>query len=282
MSSEAAPGGGSPWGKFWLNLRLDARWLRASHVPLSSRLTYLARKYVAIAGDHRQIRFFDRAFHYDNRLTPALLPDYLDEVAHLRRAIGAGTVRSILDVGANVGQFAAAWLRVDPEVRVHSFEPNPAAFALLVRNANGAPGWTCHPFGLGPRAGPVDFHYAEGKSSQGSQYAANATQGLWRARPRRIIVDLITLDQSTRRTLNVPDHVDLVKIDVEGAEREVLTALCDLSWTYVWIELATSRDGALDLAGAKAALSGAGSIETLYAGPPVGPGGTYSALFRRS
>jgi len=44
---------------------------------------------------------------------------------------------TIIDVGANVGQFAVAAAKLIPNVRVHSFEPAPEAAQQLRRNVAG-------------------------------------------------------------------------------------------------------------------------------------------------
>jgi len=57
------------------------------------------------------------------------------EEALLRRALPAA--RIVFDVGANVGDWAAAALAINPAIELHAFEPSPTTFATLA--ARGLP-----------------------------------------------------------------------------------------------------------------------------------------------
>src|SRR2546426_10302567 len=60
-----------------------------------------------------------------------------------------GTVSTILDVGANVGQFALAATTRFPNAVIHSFEPVPDVADRLRRNVEGARAITAHGAALG-------------------------------------------------------------------------------------------------------------------------------------
>ena len=63
--------------------------------------------------------------------------------------------RTVLDVGANVGQFGIAAAKLFPGVHVHSFEPLPTAVAALRRNVRRLDNVTVYPIALGDRDGEV-------------------------------------------------------------------------------------------------------------------------------
>lgn len=116
---------------------------------------------------------------------------------------------TVVDVGANIGVFSL-WAagRIGPTGTLTTIEPNPQTFGLLERNAAGA---TIHRVACGETAGDVDFHYVPGKLSVGSILE----------RPDRtetITVPVRPLDD----LLAGHPPIDLLKIDVEGFEREVL------------------------------------------------------------
>src|SRR3990170_3599994 len=54
-------------------------------------------------------------------------------------------VETVLDIGANVGQFVGALRREGWQGRVISFEPLPIAHAQLERRANADPHWAVAP-----------------------------------------------------------------------------------------------------------------------------------------
>lgn len=72
--------------------------------------------------------------------------------AHLRLLVPSRGIDVLFDVGANRGQFAAQLQRIHPAIRIHSFEPHPAAYATLQARAANHPHWHVHAFGLGRSA----------------------------------------------------------------------------------------------------------------------------------
>lgn len=74
------------------------------------------------------------------------------------RLLRQGVVpRTVIDVGANVGQFAVASAKLFPDVRVHSFEPVPECAERLRKNVSGLEGVTVYPFALGEAAGEAEL-----------------------------------------------------------------------------------------------------------------------------
>ena len=235
--------------RFRTNLALDWRFVRftALSLPPAERWAYLPGKYAAILGNRRTVSFLGRPFRYDNRLMPALLQAYPIEVAALHRHVDLNSVERVMDVGANVGQFAFVLSRFFPHVDVFSFEPNPEAFSLLTTNAAQTPRWRCFPFGLAPTAHVRDFYVAEGKSAQGSVFAENATLGLLGSDRRQLQVKLEYLSDAALAAHGLPASYDLVKIDVEGFEYEVLASLDRVQWRYLYLEISVDRRGARSL-----------------------------------
>lgn len=115
----------------------------------------------------------------------------------------------IMDVGANIGLFGLYMLGRWPAARVTAFEPDPDNAALLDRTiaANNLDHcWTVHRLACSNRGGTVPF--AGGLLSE-SRIAAPGEAGT---------IDVPMVD------LFAQDHdVDLLKIDIEGAEWAILT-----------------------------------------------------------
>ena len=67
----------------------------------------------------------------------------------------------ILEIGAHHGQHTMAFRQLFPQVRMHSFEPDPRAIAVhrrMVRN----PRSTLHEFAIGAADGQATFHMSDG------------------------------------------------------------------------------------------------------------------------
>jgi FkbM family methyltransferase len=231
------------------NFANDYRFATFHALPLSltSRLGYLPRKYAAIVRNQRQVRFLGKPFHYDNRLMPALLQAYPNEIAALDRHVHFGTATRVMDVGANVGQFGFVLKTFFPHLEVVSFEPNPSAFDCLRRNATQHAGWRVFPFGLAPESRARDFFVVDGKSAQGSVFPENAAVNLLRGEPSRIQVRLEHLSDEVLAAHAIPREYDFVKIDVEGFERDVLASLDRIRWRYLYLELSVTRAGSTSL-----------------------------------
>jgi FkbM family methyltransferase len=115
-------------------------------------------------------------------------------------------VDRIVDLGANIGLFAA-WSRVRwPEARIVCFEPDPFNLRVLNRAA-AANGWTVVPACAGTHEGEIAF--AAGRYAISAALAEGETS----ANVIRVPV---------RDVLPVLADADLIKIDIEGGEWPIL------------------------------------------------------------
>ncbi len=122
-----------------------------------------------------------------------------------------GQVRTVVDLGANIGLATLFFAQLFPDARYVCVEPNPANAALLRQNT----GWMGSradvvEAAVGARSGQVSFD--DSGWSWGGHIAETG-------RPGRS-VRCCTLDEIVC-TSNI-GHIDLLKIDIEGAERDVL------------------------------------------------------------
>jgi FkbM family methyltransferase len=216
------------------NLDLVGRnrdWLSAP-VPTSIKLGFyprLALSYAALLGyGHRRIGYLGRPFLYDNPATPLNLQVYPYEVGV--KVLGRIPERpaTVLDIGANIGQFARTLAYLLPDATIDSFELNPAIFAMLQQNTAGT---NIRPFNqaLGPLPGTATFYYEPNRSGVGSFIRANAGN---QANIREIGVSIA----DSVAAVTGRNTYDLVKIDVERFEHEVLTTLRDIKAKYLFIE----------------------------------------------
>jgi len=135
----------------------------------------------------------------------------------MRELVREGMV--VLDVGANFGYYAvqlAGW--VGKSGRVIAFEPNPMMIEELQRNIhlNDLTNVVVRPFALSDTTGEVEFHCPP-----------PGLEGHGTLRPNKTFSAITKIIVPTRRLDDVLSElgvgkVDFIKIDVEGAERNVL------------------------------------------------------------
>lgn len=166
-------------------------------------------------------------------ITAFLLRDWAEpELRELDRLLRPGDV--FVDVGANIGLYALKAARlVGPTGRVLALEPGEEAFGHLKANLalNVYPWTTAHKLAASDRDGEAVLHHVPlGNDPQAFSLIANAatTQGE--------MVTTLTLDSlAAREDLW---RIDLIKIDVEGAEPLVIAGatrvLCQLRPSVVF------------------------------------------------
>lgn len=271
--------------KIKLNLQLDLKWLTQSPLPKFDRFLFLSNKYQAILKNESSISFLGGRFFYDNRLTPALLTDYVFEIDQLTHLIPFRELRSVLDIGANVGQFSYTLKRQHPHLTIYSFEPNPEIFDLLQKNSSGFKNWFCKNLGVGRNQLTLPFFFVSGKSAQGSVFQENAEQGLLGGKTRQVNIQVAPLSPEVCDRLGIPASFDLIKIDVEGAEREVLWGLKEINWKYLYLELSKGRAGELTLEESVQILESAPvqtKVEVLLQEKPHGPAQNFQVLLKNT
>jgi FkbM family methyltransferase len=120
----------------------------------------------------------------------------------------------IIDGGANIGLAVIFFKRLFPAARVTAFEPDPAVFAALQKNMQS--------FGLGDvelvkkalwtREGELEFH---GDGADGGRLHVAQDHG----RSLRV--------ETCRLHSHLSEPVDMLKVDIEGAEVDVLLDCAD-------------------------------------------------------
>ena len=145
------------------------------------------------------------------------LPDWLDPAI-------------VLDIGANIGITARYLAHRFPRARVVCFEPVAENFALLRQNIACCPRIEAHPFGLGSADLDIDLVVPTGSDRNKGGFSLHAAAGDGpRARVR------IRAASAALAELGIA-RADVIKIDTEGAEYDILTALPpDLVRACRWI-----------------------------------------------
>lgn len=128
-----------------------------------------------------------------------------------------------LDCGANVGDMTAILARSGAEV--HAFEPNPHAFKVLSERFGELSNVHCHNAAVGTKVGRISL-YLHQNSEQNEVLWSNGSS-LLADKPnvspeRSVEVEVVDLAEFLR---SLPKPAKLLKIDIEGAEVEVLNHL---------------------------------------------------------
>jgi FkbM family methyltransferase len=207
-----------------------------------------------------------------------------DVDAYFEGGVTVAPGATILDVGANIGMFAAAASRrLDGQVRLLCFEPMPPVHAVLALNAALIPGAIeALPFGLSDAEATLEFTFfplmsclsstrrgAENLAAERQRVAASLLEII---RSGEVMPHLRLLPEPmlegfvegyVRSRLKLEHHparvrplaavlaerghpqVDLLKIDVEGAEEAVLDGVGAEDWAQIrQIVLELERFGA--------------------------------------
>ena len=138
------------------------------------------------------------------------------------RFLAAHHIKTVLDIGANQGQFAQRARRLFPDAMIYSFEPIPRIFRELVKLRSRDSRFETINCALGERSGEIDF---EENEFSGSSSVLPLTEKALQAFPftsktKKIRVAVQRLDDwAETRKLDAPM---LVKLDVQGFEDRVI------------------------------------------------------------
>lgn len=135
-------------------------------------------------------------------------------LAYYFRATRADPV--IIDGGCNIGMSVVFFKTLYPHARVLAFEPAERTFDLLQANVGGTPGVELHRAALGRENTLVPFYEND---DPGLLRQSTRRQRLSEARETRV--------EQRRLSEFITEGVDLVKLDVEGAEFAVVAELAD-------------------------------------------------------
>lgn len=131
----------------------------------------------------------------------------------------AQPARVIFDVGANTGDWSHRAARAMPEATIHAFEVVPSTFALLREKVRALPQVRPVNMGLSDQEGVLDIHHDPA-------YPALATsvngfsEGFHHYQPQVASLPVIKGSQYCKE--QGIEHINLLKIDVEGHEPQVL------------------------------------------------------------
>jgi FkbM family methyltransferase len=131
----------------------------------------------------------------------------------------------IVDAGANVGLFTLLAAKVNPNAKVHAFEPNPnniERFKINLKLNKADSRSEVHPYALGESEGIVQFYLPLQRISDVSSVFSGHTRSFNDFEHISLSVQSVSLDAFF---VNRTRKIDLIKIDVELYELQVLKGM---------------------------------------------------------
>lgn len=124
--------------------------------------------------------------------------------------------KRILDIGAHVGLATLYFARRYPTARIDSYEANPVAGSLLEKNISRLPNASAHCFAVGAEDGEGELFV---ENIGGAPTDASIVSRDPRKRGTSVPVEIRDIRHLANET------IDLLKLDIEGAEYDCLEAL---------------------------------------------------------
>ena len=129
-------------------------------------------------------------------------------------------IRTIFDVGANIGQTAIQCVKDFPGANIYSFEPISKTFQTLASNTKKYPSVICKNIAFGDKPGEVEINIFDDENSElNSLVSSNMNLS---ENSKKEIIKVETIDQFIAE--NNINEIDLLKIDTEGFEINVLNS----------------------------------------------------------
>jgi FkbM family methyltransferase len=141
---------------------------------------------------------------------------------HLREVIRRYRVETILDVGANEGQFAGELRALGFLGEIHSFEPVQSVFERLKRRTASDPLWTAHNLAMGAAPGKLQINVSTASVFSSFLPLSDDAKRQWPASHpvRQEDVEVSTIDDFLKSHRNQSTRI-LLKMDTQGFDLEV-------------------------------------------------------------
>ncbi len=140
----------------------------------------------------------------------------------IKGALHFYNIKTVIDVGANTGQFALSVAKVAPNVPIYTFEPIQSCFDELKKNTASYPNIQCFRYGVGAQTGEQTILVNTHTPSSSLLPLADAHKSAFAfaQESNSETIPMTTLDTFFhQKTLEAPI---LLKIDVQGYEDRVL------------------------------------------------------------
>ena len=147
---------------------------------------------------------------------------------------------TIIDIGANIGQFSCMSNYVFPQANIYAIEPDPKVFSILSSNTNFINRISLFNFAIGDYSRMINFNI-----NADTQISSVLELGEKRKKefPKNKVISIIETEMKTLDSIlssNCLTKPILIKIDVQGFEDKVLVGARKLLKDIDWVILEVS------------------------------------------
>jgi FkbM family methyltransferase len=195
----------------------------------------------------------------------SLAEDFHNAAIEHRAIIGFLPLATVVDVGANVGQFSLLVRALHPEARIEAFEPLPEAAARFRLVFQGDDLVTLHEATVAPTQGTATMHVSASADSSSLLPISDRQSELFPGTEEVGTADVVAgpLDAYVARDRIAAPA--MLKIDMEGFELEVLrgsgSLLAEFQYVYVEASFEALYEGQALISDVAAFLEGRGFVE---------------------
>ncbi len=209
-------------------------WWQGKH-SASHKLSYypaFLSSYLKFAySQKKEIHYLGSKLTYDNIVAPLTLMYYPHEVSEKILSNITTPIKSLLDIGGNIGQFSITFNHLSPHTSIDIFEPNPVSFKMLKTNIADKKKIKIYNYGIGPHKKQT-LHFSPNQTSIASILANNSHTTTTKNLSKVAIQTVNNIHNYTKR-----HTYDLIKIDVEGYEYNVIKNLKGIRTRYLFLEM---------------------------------------------
>jgi len=150
----------------------------------------------------------------------------------------------IIDIGANVGQYATDIIAAGYEGKIVSIEPIPSIHQILKKNAEKYPNWEVYECtALGDQEGEISFNISKNYASSSALILKEEYQEV---SPETKLIDKIYVNKTTLNNIYQNLHLSQqsvgLKIDTQGYEMEILKGAEKMLDKCKWIQVELSLE----------------------------------------
>jgi FkbM family methyltransferase len=225
------------------SLQFDIAFLGIDNLSLASKVLFLVQKYLSLClillNSSAKLKLKKQTFFVESisdvGTLQASICDVYEEL-YKSKILSNNIV--VIDIGANIGQFASAIKFVYPDASVFSFEPDKNVYKNLRANVVDLDNVTPYNFGIGAGESVQDFYISN--LSLESTFETPSVESMHNYKMEKL--EVRTLDSIDE--LKTLKEIDLLKIDVEGFESDVLDGATQIikKSKYILIEVSLGRD----------------------------------------
>lgn len=130
-------------------------------------------------------------------------------------------IKTILDIGANEGQFAEEIYNIFPEAKIYSFEPLKESYKLLIKKFKDKNRLYAYNIALGEQDEEKTFYMSSGSPSSSLLKMGKLHKNLF-PHTAAITEQVVTIKKLDNvKGIHIQDNL-MIKIDVQGAEDKVI------------------------------------------------------------